>query len=71
MLEYQVNYFRQTIRENLRHRGRRIVFIHGDGDGVLRNAIRKELDETFAVSCTYNPAPAELYGTGATAVTIR
>ena len=30
------------------HRLRRIVFIHGDGDGILRKAIRNELDSTFA-----------------------
>ncbi len=71
MLEFQLNYFRQVLRENLRHRGRRIVFIHGDGDGILRKAIRNELDSTFAVSCTYGPAPSEFYGTGATVVTIR
>ena len=70
-LEYQVGYFRQVIRENLRYKGKRIVFIHGDGDGTLRTAIRKELDEAFALSCSWNPAPAELYGTGATAVVIR
>ena len=71
MLEFQLNYFRQILRENLRHRGRRIVFIHGDGDGTLRKAIRNELDSTFAASCTYGPAPSEFYGTGATVVTIR
>ena len=70
-LEYQIGYFRKVIRENMRYKGKRIVFIHGDGDGTLRTAIRKELDETFALSCSWNPAPAELYGTGATAVTIR
>ena len=71
MLEFQLNYFRQILRENLRHRGRRIVFIHGDGNGILRKAIRNELDSTFAATCTYGPAPSEFYGTGATVVTIR
>ena len=52
-------------------RGRRIVFIHGDGNGILRKAIRNELDSTFAATCTYGPAPSEFYGTGATVVTIR
>lgn len=70
-LEYQIEYFRKIIRDNLKYKGRRIIFIHGDGDGTLRAAIRRELDEAFALSCTYNPAPAEIYGTGATTVTIR
>lgn len=65
-LEYQLNYFRQVIRDNIKHRGRRLIFIHGVGDGTLAGAIRKELDEVFAISCTYT------YSTpGVTNVTIR
>ena len=65
-LEYQMNYFRQILRKNLKHRGKRITFIHGIGDGVLASAIRKELDEVFTVSCTYTFGPM-----GATHVTVR
>ena len=65
-LEYQLNYFRQVLRQNLKHKGKRIVFIHGVGDGVLAAAIRKELDEVFALSCSYTFGPM-----GATNVTIR
>ena len=65
-LEYQMNYFRQVLRKNLKHRGMRITFIHGVGDGVLASAIRKELGEVFAVSCSYTFGPM-----GATNVTIR
>ena len=65
-LEFQMNYFRQVLRKNLKHRGRRIVFIHGVGDGTLATALRKELDEVFAVSCTYTFGPM-----GVTNVTIR
>ena len=56
-LEYQMNYFRQVLRKNLKHRGKRITFVHGLGDGVLASAIRKELDEVFAVSCCYTFGP--------------
>ena len=65
-LEFQMNYFRQVLRQNLKHRGKRIVFIHGVGDGVLASAIRKELDEVFALSCAYTIGPM-----GATNVTIK
>ena len=65
-LEFQMNYFRQVLRQNLRHKGKRIVFIHGVGDGILAQAIRKELDEVFAISCSYTFGPM-----GATNVTIR
>jgi len=65
-LDFQMNYFRQVLRKNLKHRGRRIIFIHGVGDGTLAAAIRKELDEVFAMSCTYTFGPM-----GVTNVTIR
>lgn len=65
-LDFQMNYFRQVLRQNLRHKGKRIVFIHGVGDGILAQAIRKELDEVFALSCSYTYGPM-----GATNVTIR
>ena len=65
-LEFQMNYFRQVLRQNLRHKGKRIVFIHGVGDGILAQAVRKELDEVFALSCSYTFGPM-----GATNVTIR
>jgi len=70
-LEYQMNWFRKTLRENLKYRGKRIIFIHGDGDGTLKAAVRKELEEVFAVSCSYTFGVAEQYGTGATIVTVR
>ena len=69
-LPFQVEYFKRILRSNLRHKGMRIIFIHGDGDGKLRDTIRKELDEVFALYCTYSPAPSDKYGTGATTVTI-
>ena len=65
-LDFQMNYFRQVLRGNLKHRGRRIIFIHGIGDGTLAAALRKELDEVFALSCTYTFGPM-----GVTNVTIR
>ena len=65
-LEFQMNYFRPVLRQNLRHKGKRIVFIHGVGDGILAQAVRKELDEVFALRCSYTFGPM-----GATNVTIR
>lgn len=52
-LDYQLTVFRQTLRQNLRHRGLQITFIHGVGDSILSSAIRGELDERYAVSCSY------------------
>ena len=57
-LEFQMSCFRNILRANLCHRGMRITFIHGVGDGVLRGMIVKDLDEVFAVKCTYSSSPA-------------
>ena len=65
-LPYQLEYFRRTLRSQLKHRGSRIIFAHGVGDGILKSAIREELDTVYAISCSWNP-----YGDGATAVTIK
>ena len=65
-LDFQMNYFRQVLRNNLKHKGKRIIFIHGVGDGTLAQTIRKELDEVFALSCSYTFGPM-----GATNVTIK
>ena len=40
--------------ENQHHRGMRITFIHGIGDGILKAALRKELDEVLGLRCSYN-----------------
>ena len=53
-LQFQMDTFRKVIRENICHRGRRITFIHGIGDGILKAAIRKELDEVLALRCSYS-----------------
>ena len=46
--------FRSVIRENANRRGMNITFIHGIGDGILKAAIRKELDEVLAFRCSYS-----------------
>ena len=53
-LQFQIETFRRVIRENLHHKGMTITFIHGIGDGTLKAAIRKELDDVLVLSCTYN-----------------
>ena len=53
-LQFQIDTFRRTIRDNMRHKGLKITFIHGIGDGTLKAAIRKELDEVYALRCSYS-----------------
>ena len=53
-LQFQMETFRRVIRENQHHRGMSITFIHGIGDGILKAAMRKELNEVLALRCSYN-----------------
>ena len=52
-LQFQLETFRRVINGNLHRRGMKISFIHGIGDGTLKAAIRKELDEVLALRCSY------------------
>ena len=53
-LQFQIDTFKRIVRENLSHRGMKISFIHGIGDGILKAALRKELDEVLALRCSYS-----------------
>lgn len=70
ILEYQLETFRRVLRENQTHRGMRIVFIHGKGDGVLRNALKKELDRKTD-HYSYQDASFQRYGFGAMLVIVK
>ena len=69
ILDYQLKIFNETMEKYQKERGRRIVFIHGKGDGVLRNALIKELKLKYK-SCVYQDASFREYGFGATMVVI-
>lgn len=70
ILNYQIDIFRKVMDENLRHPGRKIVFIHGKGEGVLRQALAKELNYRYKKHDVQDASFRE-YGYGATQVTIR
>lgn len=53
-LQFQMDAFRRAIKDNMRHKGMKISFIHGIGDGTLKAAIRTELDEVYALRCSYS-----------------
>lgn len=69
MLNLQIDEFRRIMDENLKHQGQKIVFIHGKGEGVLRNAIMKELNHRYKGHQVQDASFRE-YGYGATQVTI-
>lgn len=45
MFEIQLNYFRKTLESAIKNEYRKVTFIHGVGNGVLKDAIVKELEE--------------------------
>lgn len=70
ILNVQLNKFRDILKENAKRKGLRIIFIHGKGEGVLRNAIVNELRHKYK-QYTYQDASFLEYGYGATQVTIK
>ena len=70
ILNYQLEVFRKTLKDNEKNKGKKIVFIHGKGEGVLRAAIINELRYRFK-KCTYQDASFQEYGYGATLVIVR
>ena len=69
ILEYQVDTFRKKMDECIKIKGKRIVFIHGKGDGILRNKIVQELKRKYP-RCNWQDASFREYGFGATLVIV-
>lgn len=70
MLHVQLDAVRRTMKANARRIGQKIVFIHGKGDGVLREAVRNLLKREYS-TCEIQDASFREYGFGATLVTIK
>jgi len=70
ILNLQIDRFTEVMQQNIRYIGQKIVFIHGKGEGVLRQAIMKELNHRFKGHDVQDASFRE-YGFGATQVTIR
>lgn len=70
ILEYQLQVFHDEMKQHVKKKGTKIVFIHGKGDGVLRNAIIKELRQNYK-TCIFQDASFREYGFGATMVIVK
>ena len=70
LLDYQMDKFRQVMAENLKNKGQKIVFIHGKGNGILKEKIIDELKKHYK-QVYYQDASFREYGFGATMVTIK
>ena len=69
ILRRQLREVRDVMEKNKRNKGKKIVFIHGKGDGVLRSEVLKELKRHYP-SCRTQDASFQEYGFGATLVTV-
>lgn len=69
MLMIQLNYAERKLNEAIEKRVKKIVFIHGVGEGVLRSELRKVFDSYTQLS--YHDASYSSYGIGATEVHLR
>lgn len=70
ILNMQIDRFSEVMQQNIKRIGQKIVFIHGKGEGVLRQALMKELSHRFKGHDVQDASFRE-YGFGASQVTIR
>jgi len=70
ILDYQLTKFREIMDQNKNNKGQKIVFIHGKGNGVLKNAVLNELKTKYK-NVYFQDASFREYGFGATMVTIK
>lgn len=66
ILEIQINHFRMELNNAIVKKLRKVVFIHGVGDGVLKKHIQKELRDYKGIRS--QPGAIGKYGLGATEV---
>lgn len=69
ILALQLDVFERTMREAEKTPGKRLIFIHGKGEGVLRHALLDRLRRRWP-RCEAQDASFREYGFGATQITI-
>jgi dsDNA-specific endonuclease/ATPase MutS2 len=67
-LEYQLRFFERTLEAAIRDGKRKLIVIHGVGEGRLREEVRKIL--RFYEGVRFHDADMQRYGSGATEVEI-
>ncbi len=69
MLELQLAHFERMLRIGIEQKTKRMVFIHGIGQGTLRHQIWSRIEQ-FYPNCSCRSADPRRYGSGATEVWI-
>ncbi|MEI7596488.1 MAG: DUF2027 domain-containing protein [Bacteroidota bacterium] len=69
MLSLQLNYFRKTLDSAITNHLKRIIFIHGVGNGKLKNSIAEILTTDYPFLEVFDASMAK-YGVGATEIRI-
>lgn len=69
ILNYQLSYFESTVESAITNLYNKVTYIHGIGNGTLRNMLRKKIKEEYPDFGVRN-APFTRYGNGAIEVLI-
>ncbi|HRQ84065.1 MAG TPA: Smr/MutS family protein [Flavobacteriales bacterium] len=67
-LRFQLEFFERRLNTAIRERKKRVIVIHGVGEGVLREEVRKALQ--YYEGVRFDDADPRRYGYGATAIDI-
>ena len=67
ILNIQMSHFKSFLNRSIAKKLRKIIVIHGVGEGVLRHEIRKELD-IYHPSFEFQDASYDEFGYGATEI---
>ncbi|MRT94127.1 DUF2027 domain-containing protein [Ancylomarina sp. 16SWW S1-10-2] len=70
ILNFQMDKFHEVLRDNESNKGKKIVFIHGIGNGTLKQKVLTELKRKYKRHSSQDASFKE-YGYGATLVTIK
>lgn len=69
ILTLQLDMFRRELNKSIRNNEREVIFIHGIGNGTLKNELRRVADQEFKW-CSQEDASFKEYGFGATRIRI-
>ncbi|MBS1936367.1 MAG: Smr/MutS family protein [Bacteroidetes bacterium] len=67
-LRFQLEFFERRLNTAIRERKKRVIVIHGVGEGILREEVRKALQ--YYEGVRFDDADPRRYGHGATAIEI-